>query len=171
MALTSRQRRLILAGALAATLAAVAWVADQEEEAPVAVPVGAKASREAGRAVAANNRAQLELSKLRREPVEDVQGEVLDPFAAKSWYVAPPPPKPAPPPPPAPPPLPFKYLGKLVDGDTVTVFLASQERNYSAAQGDLIDGKYRIDSVDAQRVVLTYLPLDMQQTLMIGGGN
>lgn len=89
-------------------------------------------------------------------------------FAIKSWYVPPPPPKP---PPPAPPPLPFTYLGKAIDGEQVTVFVAQGDRNYALKTGDVIDGIYRVEAITPPVMTLTYIPLRMQQTLEIGGAN
>jgi hypothetical protein len=62
-------------------------------------------------------------------------------------------------------------MGKLLDDGKLTVFLTKQDRNYAIKAGDTIDGAYRVESVEAQRVLFTYLPLNMQQTLVIGGVN
>ncbi|MBA2961848.1 MULTISPECIES: secretion system X translation initiation factor [Ramlibacter] len=117
---------------------------------PAAEPAGAAASRPAG----------VEL------------------FAVKSWQPPPPPPPPvtvatapaAPPPPAAPaaPPLPFRFLGRLEQDASRKVFLQRGERVYAVAAGDVIDGQYRVDSIDAAQLRLTYLPLNIAQTLGIG---
>jgi hypothetical protein len=94
-----------------------------------------------------------------------------DPFQARSWA---PPPEPEanrrrlPPPPPQAPPLPFAYLGKLVEDATTTVFLARQDRNYVVRAGDTIDGTYRVERIGDDGLVVTYLPLKIQQTLPFG---
>jgi hypothetical protein len=90
-------------------------------------------------------------------------------FAPKSWYVPPPPPKAVPPPPPSAPPLPFTYMGKLIEDGQMTVFLTKQDRNYVVKVGDTIDGTYKVEEVSARMMTLTYLPLKIKQTLMIGG--
>lgn len=100
-------------------------------------------------------------------------------FAAKSWKPPPPPPPPAlppapppppppPPPSPSPPPLPFRFMGRLDDGTKTRVFLERGERVYAVSAGDLIDGQYRIEQIDAGLVTFRYLPLDVPQTLPIG---
>ncbi len=164
MAWTPRRRRWVLGVVLALTLAAVIWP-DPREEAEI---VGPRTAREPAEPRPAHDgdRVHLErLSQARGAPEEAVS----DLFAAQSWYVPPPPPKPQRPAPPAPPPLPFQYLGRLVDNGVTTVFLTRQDRHYTVRPGDVIDNTYRVDAVEATQVVLTYLPLDMQQTLPIGG--
>ena len=167
MAWSPRQRGILLAGLLTATLAAVVWVGQQAEDEPVvaAVPMNQKTTT---RIVESTPR--LALDKLRARAGED-KTAVEDVFAAKSWFVPPPPPKPVPPPPPAPPPLPFIYMGKLLEGDKLTVFLTKQDRHYAVKAGDTLDGAYRVESVNARQVIFTYLPLNMQQTLTLGGAN
>jgi len=102
--------------------------------------------------------------KVSRDPVSDA-------FEARSWEPLPPPPKKVTPPPPQAPPLPYTYMGKLMDGDQVMVFLAKQERNYVVKQGETLDGAYRIDDIKDTTMVFTYLPLDQQQVLTIGAAN
>ncbi|MEK6663610.1 MAG: hypothetical protein AABY73_07055, partial [Pseudomonadota bacterium] len=72
---------------------------------------------------------------------------------------------------PAPPPMPFIYMGKLLEEGKLTVFLTKQDRYYAVKAGDTLDGAYRVERVDAQQVLFTYLPLNMQQTLTLGGAN
>ncbi len=168
MAMTARTRWLILGSVLTATLVAMVWVDDQTEQAPVTATEVKKSK--AGRPTIKAQNLRLALEKIQRKHGEEAE-QVQDVFKAKSWYVPPPPPKPVPPPPPAPPPLPFKYMGKLLDAGKLTVFISKQDRNYAVNAGDTIEGSYRVDSVEAQRVLFTYLPLNMQQTLVIGGVN
>ncbi len=166
MAMNSRTRWILLGGVLTATLAAAIWVRESEPVAEVLAPAKVKVLRRSS----VTSGGHLALDKLhQRENGEDAK--IADVFQSKSWYVPPPPPKPVPPPPPAPPPLPFSYMGKLEEGGRLTVFLTKQDRNYAVKVGDTLDGAYRVDSVEAQRVVFTYLPLNMQQTLSIGGVN
>ncbi len=164
--MSPRTRWTLLGLALAATLAAVAWVGDNTQPEIVTVAPAKSAPRDA---FAPATRPALALDKLnRRAPATEATNNA---FPGQSWYVPPPPPKPVPPPPPAPPPLPFTYMGKLLEDGKLTVFLARDDKNYAIKPGDTLDGSYRVDSVDAQRVVFTYLPLNMQQTLVIGGVN
>ncbi|AOJ63221.1 hypothetical protein WJ32_12625 [Burkholderia ubonensis] len=94
-----------------------------------------------------------------------------DPFTASSWQ--PPPPVEAPPPiarpaPPTAPPVPFTYVGELdAKADKPQVFLSNGEQLLIVSPGDVIDGQYRVDSVSASNVVLTYLPLNQTQVVSI----
>jgi hypothetical protein len=63
------------------------------------------------------------------------------------------------------PPLPFTYMGKWTERDQVVVLLASEGRNYIAHVDEVLDGTYRIDSIEASHLVMTYLPLGLRQTL------
>jgi len=168
MAMAARTRWLILGSLLTATLAAVVWVDDQSDQASVPV-VEAKQQRVGAKPIKAQN-LRLALEQIQRTHGEEAD-QIQDVFKAKSWYVPPPPPKPVPPPPPAPPPLPFTYMGKLLEEGKLTVFISHQDRNYAVKAGDTIEGSYRVDKVEAQGVLFTYLPLNMQQTLAIGGVN
>jgi len=62
------------------------------------------------------------------------------------------------------PPLPFRYLGKLLDGGKLAVFLAHGQESLAVAAGDTI-GEYRVDAVTETEVTFTYLPLKMKQSL------
>ena len=62
------------------------------------------------------------------------------------------------------PPLPFRYIGKMVDGDKLAVFLANGNESMAVAQGDRI-GDYRVDKVSDAEIVFTYLPLKTKQSL------
>jgi hypothetical protein len=97
-------------------------------------------------------------------------------FHSQSWYVAPPPPPPAayvaPPPPPAPtaPPLPFTVMGSYArPGDATIYFLTRGERVFDVRVGDTIDSTYSVDGASNGQLQLTYKPLNIQQTLALGG--
>jgi len=112
--------------------------------------------------------AHVELERLARPHVKTGIGNV---FSATSWYVAPPlppPPPPAPPPVPTAPPMPFTYLGRYEDAPTQLAILVKGERMYTVAAGDVIEDIYRIERVLPGMVELTYLPLNIKQTLSTG---
>lgn len=96
--------------------------------------------------------------------------EIGDLFRRKAWYVPPPPPvRPAAPQTPEAPPLPFRYMGRLEESpDHVTYFLTKGERLIIAAVGDVIDGVYRMESVQEGQLTFTYLPLAIRQELEMG---
>jgi len=91
------------------------------------------------------------------------------------------PPKPAPPPPPAAtvvvaapvaPPLPYAFVGLVEQAPGVTrpkAFVSRGESLLVIAAGDTLDGNYSVDSISAQQIVLTYLPLKTRQTLTVSG--
>lgn len=91
-------------------------------------------------------------------------------FHAQSWTPPPPPPpKPLPPPPPTAPPLPFTFLGKKLEGSEWEVYLGRGENILIVRQKTTVEGTYRVDSIAPPTLSLTYLPLNQQQTLTIGG--
>jgi len=98
-----------------------------------------------------------------------------DLFAAHSWYVAPPPPPPpppaayVPPPPPTAPPLPFVFMGSFrTDTGGAIYYLTAGDRVYDVKVGDTLDNTYSVDGVKSGQMLLTYMPLKIQQTLAVG---
>ncbi len=95
-------------------------------------------------------------------------------FAPSTWFIAPPVPKvvapPPPPPPPAPtaPPVPFTYMGKYIEDGVTQVILTRGNRVISGVPGDVIETNYRIERIDANAIVLTYLPLHTTQSVPTG---
>ena len=95
-------------------------------------------------------------------------------FSAHSWYVAPPPPPPVPvvyQPPPAPtaPPLPFAFMGSFrTDGGGAVYYLTAGDRVYDVKVGDTLDNTYSVDGVKSGQLLLTYMPLKIQQSLAVG---
>jgi hypothetical protein len=96
-------------------------------------------------------------------------------FSAHSWYVAPPPPPPpAPmvvqaPPVPTAPPLPFAFMGSYrTEGAGQTYFLTAGDRVYDVKVGDTLDSTYSVDGVKSGQLLLTYMPLKIQQSLAVG---
>jgi hypothetical protein len=112
----------------------------------------------------------LDLERLKRQRKE---GDVQDLFAGRAWN---PPPAaaapvvvepPAPPPVPSAPPLPFKYLGRMADGDRLVVFLERNQAALSARVGDRLENDYQLESVAESAVHFVYLPLGTKQILSI----
>ena len=168
MKITPTQRRALLI-LIALSLAAIA-IFDNEDD-----NRGAVSAAPAPRAALPRGKiAQAQLpdiafdkldQKIARDPVSDA-------FEPRSWEPPPPPPQKAPPPPPPQaPPLPYTYVGKIMEGSQVTVFLTKQDRNYVVKKGETVDGTYRVDDISSGTMVFTYLPLDQQQILAIGAAN
>lgn len=177
MSLSAKKRRTILGIALVGTLMATIWANQQTEgEAPAVQAPSSVASRAVPRQdKKPETQAKIDLARLHRP---DMDAKVDNVFASKSWYVPPapkpqasrplPPSKPLPPPPPSAPPLSFTYLGRLMNEGQTTVFVAWQGRNIAVKTGDVLDSTYRVDAVESGRMTLTYLPLNIQQTLYFG---
>lgn len=123
-------------------------------------------------------RVELErLARLQSKPKAESEAEmeIGNIFGATSWYVPPPPPPPpvsdpatVSPPVPTAPPLPFTYLGRYEDAPTLLAILLKGERMYVVAEGDVIEDTYRIERLMPGTVELTYLPLDIKQSLSTG---
>ena len=72
---------------------------------------------------------------------------------------------------PAAPPLPFTYLGKMTEEGKITVYIAKSGRNYALTGGEVIDGMYAVESIEAQKIIFNYIPLKTEQVLMTRGTN
>jgi hypothetical protein len=102
--------------------------------------------------------------------------KTVDIFKGKSWYVAPPKPKPVPPPPPPPPPpptappLPYSFMGTYQGKDgKMIIYLTRGDQVYAVSPGDVLESIYRVQGISAGQLILIYLPLNIQQTISIGG--
>ena len=81
------------------------------------------------------------------------------------------PPKQEPPPPPLPPmapPLPVRYLGRMQDGATELLFVSFNGDSIALKTGDTVAGSYRLDRINNNMAVFTYMPLNQTQTLVFG---
>jgi hypothetical protein len=164
------EKRRILGAGLLMTLAATAWIASQDE---TKKPAGIErniAGAGRGAQKPSNTRsepvAELQLDKLKRADPVDEGGEL---FPSQTWQPPPAPPAPpAPPEPPRAPAMPFSYFGQLEEDGKAVVFLRRGDRDYAVRQGETIEGTYRIDEIRRDAMVMTYLPLQQQQTLAIG---
>lgn len=74
------------------------------------------------------------------------------------------------PPAPAPqaPRFPYVYLGAMVDGGARTGFFSRGDEVLALRNGDVVDGKFRVDALEANALTLTYLPLDQPQVVAYG---
>lgn len=110
-----------------------------------------------------------------------IEGDYDDAFAVRSWTPPPPPPPkvtlapkvqaPSTPPQPVVPSLPYRYLGRLEDGDLVTIFLGFGERNFAVKVGEVFEGNYRLESMQDNVLTFTYVPLNIRQTLSVERAN
>lgn len=69
------------------------------------------------------------------------------------------------------PPLPFTFVGMVENGvGKPQAFLAKGDALLVVSAGETIENNtYRVDSFDANQVVITYLPLSMKQTIDVSG--
>lgn len=165
MSATNAARRLTLAAALAATVAAAGWVGSQEESAESETQAAARPQQHAVAPAARAATDDIDIEKLQQRVMNDEFGDM---FPRRSWQPPPPPPaarKRAPPPAP---PLPFTFFGRMVEEGRTVVFLSRQNQSFAVRAGDTIDKVYRVEEIGAATMVLTYLPLGQRQTLQIG---
>lgn len=121
---------------------------------------------DAGQHEQATSDVSFELSAIKRAVPGNIKTSGL--FQSKSWYAPPPPPPVAssiPPPQPTAPPLSFTYIGRMIDGSEVTLFLYKNDQQYTVKVNDVLDTTYRVDKITDNSAVLTYLPMNIQQTL------
>lgn len=151
-----KPRRMMLALALVATLAAAFWPRPREAEV-----VGAVAR--VPKAPLAGHDARDPL------PASRLGAMRADLFPAQSWQPPPPPQSKREVMPPADltaPPLPFEYLGRWREDDKEVVFLAQGSRVLQARVGDVLAG-WRLDRASDDAIAFTWIALNMQQTLRI----
>jgi hypothetical protein len=118
---------------------------------------------------------RVELERLSRPETKAAADTVVgNAFGAISWYVPPPPPppppppKPVPPPPPTAPPMPFSYFGRYEEDGTLIILLVKAERIYTVSEGEVIENTYRVERLTGGLLELTYLPLNIKQTIGTG---
>lgn len=165
MKLDARQRWVLLLSLLVLTSGA-GYLLEEEPDVP-RIPIGSRVTKPEARAIKEHstpNLTEVFAKSYERQPPPDTLE--VDPFRVKSWYVAPPPP---PPPKPTAPTLPYQYLGRLVEGDVIKVFVSRQGKHLVVQEGDLLDSTYSVVEVSSGQVVFEYLPLKEKQILSIGG--
>lgn len=163
---TKREWTLLALAAVVIVVAAGVDFGDTDTAVPVAE--AARTSKTKAEVSQVADAGDLDPSRLRREPIA---GETANAFESKSWYVPPPPPpppKPLPPPPPTAPPLPFTYLGRYEESAKPVIFLVRGDRILLVSAGEVIEGTYRVEGIVGTALGLTYLPLNIRQTLDIG---
>ncbi|MBT0962721.1 hypothetical protein [Denitromonas iodatirespirans] len=159
------KRQIGLWGALAATLAATWWASTVPSEEP------AEPATELRAAPARASRAPAQGVDL--APLAAARPAFAD--TAPPVFGVPPPPPPsarraadAAPVRPRAPAMPFSYVGALTEADGQrTVFLLDGDRLVTARVGEVIAGRYRLDTIDEHGLSLTYLPLKETQRISL----
>ncbi|SEF45631.1 hypothetical protein [Nitrosomonas ureae] len=180
MDVAEKKRKMIIGGILVATLVAAALVeVDDEPEfhVPEALQSG-RTTQDRTKRTDSNAAAQLDVSKLGQRKFSPLAGELFmstnwvpkrvvidDPeeHAAKIAQAA----KNMVPPAPTAPPLQFKYAGKAIADNETWVFLSQSGENLITKIGGKINDAYRLDSINDNAITMTYLPLNIKQTLTI----
>ena len=153
--------------------AVVGFLALRAPEPEVSLDVRSSANRPARSVTVDDTQSQLPAL----QPRDFTLGSLGDLFKSKSWFVPPPPPKLAPPtptkpePPPVPtaPPLPYAYLGTYQEpGGKLAIYLTRLGKIYLVSSGDTLENLYHIDDIQDGSLNMTYLPLNIKQTLRIG---
>jgi hypothetical protein len=166
----------VLVGAMAAAMVLSVASDEGQQGGPTPAQPGDRPSTTAARPPAPSTPSavlRVELERLSR-PEAAADPEVGNAFSAISWYVPPPPPPPppppryVPPPPPTAPPLPISNFGRYEEGGTQIILLVKGDRIYTVSTGDVIESTYRVEGLAGGRLELTYLPLDIRQTLSTG---
>lgn len=159
---TATMRKYVIWGLLLATVyLAFDASRQQDESADLSAPVDVGRRTESR---AAGGDAATASGLPKRKWQEESAG---DPFRTMAWYT---PPKIQPEPPPAPvaPPLPFVYFGKMAEGEQPYAFLQKGSAVQVVKPGDVLDNKYRVESVTSKAVTLIYLPLNTLQVAVLG---
>jgi hypothetical protein len=174
------KRQTVIFSALAATLAATAYLAlqpDTEAPAIVSLPAGVRTrapvraaitsvAPDAGVAAAADPR------PLRVVRAGDLGWTQLTPAALAAW--APPAPPPPPPAPaviaseatkPRPPAFPYRWIGLLVQDGRTTALLDGPQRSLGVQAGQVLEQRWRVERIGAERIDLIWLPTGDAVTL------
>ncbi|MDP1928216.1 MAG: hypothetical protein Q8K62_06855 [Thiobacillus sp.] len=119
---------------------------------------------------------RIELERLQRQDAPAATDPAAShAFRAMSWYVPPPPPprmpppKPLPPPPPTAPPMPFSFMGLYEEDGVQVILLIKGDRIYTVSEGEVIDSIYRVERLNGGQLEVTYLPLNIKQSISAGG--
>ena len=62
-------------------------------------------------------------------------------------------------------------MGKQLANGVLEIYLARGDRVFTVRNQSVIEGLYRVESIEAQTLSLLYLPLNQKQTLSIGVQN
>ena len=169
-AITPRQWTLGLA--LAATVAATLWAAQQGDDADAPVQPTAGKGRTAAAAPgkpapqpAAVAATAVDWRAVQRED----WAKPADAQLAAWMPPAPPPPPPAPPPPPPAPPMapafPYQLIGRLAEGGVEQALLAGPNRTLAVKAGEVIDNQWKVESIGPTGLTLVWQPAKLKQMI------
>lgn len=151
-------RKLLLIGAVLATVALVAYEPAREDSAK------SQPRESAAPASTARGNASEGLQVPERRALGKVRGEL---FGAP-----PPPPQPVAAAPSAPavvvaPPVPYRFAGRVRKGAEEEFLLSKGDLIFPVKEGETLDGTYRVVAVKAEGIELTYLPLGTTERIIV----
>lgn len=152
-------RKLLLIGAVLATVALVAYEPARDEA------VKSEPRESAAPAITARGNASEGLKVPERRALGKVRGEL---------FGAPPaPPQPVAAAPSAPavavaPPVPYRFAGRVRKGAEEEFLLSKGDLIFPVKEGETLDGTYRVVAVKAEGIELTYLPLGTTERIVVG---
>lgn len=151
-------RKLLLIGAVAATVALVAYQPAREDT-PKSQPHESATPASTARGTASEG-----LKVPERRALGKVRGEL---FGAP-----PPPPQPVASAPSAPavavaPPVPYRFAGRVRKGGEEEFLLSKGDLIFPVKEGETLDGTYRVVAVKAEGIELTYLPLGTPERIIV----
>jgi hypothetical protein len=65
------------------------------------------------------------------------------------------------------PPVPYRFAGKVRKGAEEEVLITKGDIVFAVKVGDTLDGTYRVESIDAERIELLYLPLGTKDRILV----
>jgi len=160
-----RSRWTLWLGLLAVLMAASVWDWTRPQPQDDLFDTTRPVSRALATAVSA---APVEKVEKARAGVSELRP--LDLFAVRSWEPAPVKSANTRPQAASAPPLPFTYLGKVMEGESIVVFLSEGGRTHLVRMGDVV-ARYRVQEITANDMTLVYTPLEETQKLNFGSAN
>jgi hypothetical protein len=66
------------------------------------------------------------------------------------------------------PPVPYRFAGRVRKGSEEEVLISRGDLVFPIKVGDTLDGMYKVESIDADRIELLYLPLGTRERIVVG---
>jgi hypothetical protein len=171
VAMTAGKRRLLIAAAFIITLLSAMLAPSQETAQTTAQSVAQPTARTSRSTPSSPSRTADVLQREAELPmVANFERTLEKKITVVDIFEARPVPGMAPPPlaKPEPPKLPFIYQGSVEEAGRIKIVLLEGELIHVVEKGGKIGASYRLDGINTDKLVITYLPLEAQQLLAIG---
>lgn len=157
-------RQIALFAALGLSLAATAWVSREDDPDTVAAPPRRATATMAATAAQADWPGPAASARGPWPALEDSVRAAWGEAAPVAAAPTPPPAEPteAPQQAPAAPPFPYQLVGRLTDGQSRAI-LNNAQRSAVVGVGEVVDGQWRVEAIEAAGLRLIYLPLGQSQ--------